>query len=83
MIFPRKYVRLFAVSKKTPGERCSCDTMTRSVPFTMPEERRYAFLEGLDEYGMLLRLRDDVRAFQERDRPGRPWIYYRLPQHSL
>ena len=28
-------MRLFAVSKKTPGERCSCETMTRSVPLTM------------------------------------------------
>src|SRR6185312_14836619 len=35
MILPRKYVRLFAVSKKTPGERCNWLTITRSVPFTM------------------------------------------------
>ena len=28
-------MRLFAVSKKTPGERWSCETMTRSVPLTM------------------------------------------------
>ena len=26
---------MFAVSKKTPGERCNCETITRSVPFTM------------------------------------------------
>src|SRR5579872_5422605 len=35
MILPRKYVRLFAVSKNTPGERCNWLTITRSVPFTM------------------------------------------------
>ena len=28
-------MRLLAVSKNTPGERCNCDTITRSVPFTM------------------------------------------------
>jgi hypothetical protein len=26
---------LFAVSKKTPGERCSWETITLSVPFTI------------------------------------------------
>ena len=28
-------MRLLAVSKKTPGERCSCETITRSVPLMM------------------------------------------------
>src|SRR5664279_1430405 len=35
MILPRKYVRLFAVSKNTPGERCNWLTITRSVPLMM------------------------------------------------
>src|SRR5215470_5142856 len=35
MILPRKYVRLFADSKNTPGERCNWLTITRSVPLMM------------------------------------------------
>src|ERR1035438_7701131 len=35
MILPKKYVRLFAVSKNTPGERCNWLTITRSVPLMM------------------------------------------------
>src|SRR5229473_2116392 len=35
MILPKKYVRLLAVSKKTPGERCNWLTITRSVPLIM------------------------------------------------
>ena len=32
---PEEWVLPLSWSKKTPGERCICETMTRSVPLTM------------------------------------------------
>jgi hypothetical protein len=33
--FPDEWVLPLSWSKNTPGERCSCETMTRSVPLMM------------------------------------------------
>src|SRR5581483_4484830 len=35
MILPRKYPCAGTRSKNTPGDRCNCDTITRSVPLMM------------------------------------------------
>jgi 3-isopropylmalate/(R)-2-methylmalate dehydratase small subunit len=49
------------------------------MPFEIDGERRQALLGGRDEISMTL-LRDaDIRAFQERDRVARPWIYQTTP----
>jgi 3-isopropylmalate/(R)-2-methylmalate dehydratase small subunit len=46
-----------------------------SCPFEVPEERRMALLEGLDEIDVMLRLEADIDAFERQDRLRRPWIY--------
>ena len=43
--------------------------------FTMPDERRAALLEGLDEIDVILRMEPAIDAFQKADRERRPWIY--------
>jgi len=57
-------------------QRCvvqGLDGQTRS--FTVPEERRTALLEGLDEIDVIVRMQADIDAFQHADRGERPWIY--------
>jgi 3-isopropylmalate/(R)-2-methylmalate dehydratase small subunit len=62
-----------------------CTIITPSgerIAFEIDGERRQALLEGRDEISMTL-LRDaDIRAFQERDRAARPWIYQTKPQRG-
>jgi 3-isopropylmalate/(R)-2-methylmalate dehydratase small subunit len=45
------------------------------VPFSVPEERRTALLEGLDDLAILFRRSGEVDAFRATDRTVRPWIY--------
>lgn len=45
------------------------------IPFEVDSERRQALLEGRDEIGMTMTRDQEIRAFQERDRGLRPWIY--------
>jgi 3-isopropylmalate/(R)-2-methylmalate dehydratase small subunit len=59
-------------------ERCVIETpQGRAISFTIPEARRTALLEGLDEIGQTLRQEAEIAAFQVRDREARPWIHHR------
>jgi 3-isopropylmalate/(R)-2-methylmalate dehydratase small subunit len=56
----------------------ACEVITpsgRKVPFNVEPRRRAGLIEGLDEIGATLRRDGEIRAFQERDRAARPWIY--------
>jgi len=56
----------------------ACEVITpsgRKVPFNVEPRRRTGLIEGLDEIGATLRRDGEIRAFQERDRAARPWIY--------
>jgi 3-isopropylmalate dehydrogenase len=46
-----------------------------TVAFDIEPERRQGLMEGLDQIGMTLKLDAQIRAFQEKDRGERPWIY--------
>jgi 3-isopropylmalate/(R)-2-methylmalate dehydratase small subunit len=48
-----------------------------TIPFSVPATRRTALLEGLDEIGQTLVHRDDIVAFQERQRVSMPWLHIR------
>ena len=50
--------------------------------FEIDAERRQALLEGRDEIAMTLARDTDIRAFQERDRAARPWIYETSPRNK-
>ena len=71
---PNMTVDLQACAIVTPlGQRIS---------FEIDGERRQALLEGRDEIGMTLMRDADIRAFQERDRAARPWIYETSPRRD-
>jgi 3-isopropylmalate/(R)-2-methylmalate dehydratase small subunit len=53
------------------------------LPFEIDAERRQALLEGRDEIGMTLTRDAEIRAFQERDRDVRPWVYQTSPRTKL
>jgi 3-isopropylmalate/(R)-2-methylmalate dehydratase small subunit len=48
---------------------------SRTFPFTVPPPERRMLLEGLDEIGLTLERRDEILAYQKRDREKRPWIW--------
>jgi 3-isopropylmalate/(R)-2-methylmalate dehydratase small subunit len=60
-------------------ERCRI-TMPDGEPiaFDVPQERRTALLEGLDETSLILRHEDEIDAFQAQAAAARPWLYGRL-----
>ncbi len=69
---PNMTVDLQACTIITPsGQRTS---------FEIDDERRQALIEGRDEIGMTLMRDAEIRAFQERDRAARPWIYETSPR---
>jgi 3-isopropylmalate/(R)-2-methylmalate dehydratase small subunit len=50
------------------------------ITFAIDAERQQALLEGRDEIGMTLTRDTEIRAFQERDRGVRPWVYRTMPR---
>lgn len=48
----------------------------RTIPFSIPDDRREAMLEGLDEIDVLLKYAEDIGRFQINDAIQRPWIYH-------
>lgn len=46
-----------------------------SFRFSVPESRRHALLEGLDEIGQTLLQDERIGAFQDRLRQEQPWIF--------
>jgi 3-isopropylmalate/(R)-2-methylmalate dehydratase small subunit len=47
----------------------------RVFAFTVGEPEREMLLAGLDAIGVTLKRRDEIAAFQSRDRTLRPWIW--------
>ena len=50
-------------------------TTERTFGFSIPELRRTALLEGLDDLDVALRMDAQITAFEEADRVRRPWVY--------
>lgn len=46
-----------------------------TIPFRVEPLRRTSLIEGLDDVGLILKQKDKIKAFQERDRERRPWVY--------
>ena len=47
----------------------------RTVRFEVDPRRREALLKGLDDIGLTSLMRDDILAWQARDRVRRPWVW--------
>jgi 3-isopropylmalate/(R)-2-methylmalate dehydratase small subunit len=54
----------------------------RQYAFNIPELRRQALLEGLDEIGLTLKRETVIADHQARDRARRPWIYETVEARS-
>lgn len=56
-------------------ERCTVAMPGRTIAFQIPETRRTALLEGLDEIGQTLRHETAIEAFQQGLRAEQPWVF--------
>ena len=68
------------VSLSVDLERCTIVAGDGTIiPFEIEPSRRRALLEGLDQLSETLLLLPEIRAFQERDRVTRPWVWQTVP----
>ena len=88
---PKEQVERLAAeleSSATPAMTVDLQSQTLTTPsgavtpFEIDTERREALLEGRDEIGTTLMRDADIRAFQDRDRSARPWIYQTKPRRT-
>ncbi len=47
----------------------------RELPFAVDAQRREALLEGLDDVALTLKRREEILAWQARDKAARPWVW--------
>ncbi|ADJ28854.1 3-isopropylmalate dehydratase small subunit [Nitrosococcus watsonii] len=74
---------LFKETEATPGYHLRIDLPAQEVttpegkvmPFTIDEFRKHCLMEGLDEIGLTLQYRDEIRAYEERWRVKAPWLF--------
>lgn len=45
------------------------------IPFEIEPQRRRQLLEGLDDIGVTLIRKDEIKAFRAKDQHNRPWVY--------
>lgn len=73
---------LFNETFNNPGYQLTID-LERSVviepsgqehSFNVPEFRRYCLLNGLDDIGITLQHRDEIKAFEEKRLAEKPWL---------
>jgi 3-isopropylmalate/(R)-2-methylmalate dehydratase small subunit len=56
-------------------QRCAIELPGRTISFSIPETRRIALLEGLDEIGQTLRHEQQIDSFQQALRADQPWVF--------
>jgi 3-isopropylmalate/(R)-2-methylmalate dehydratase small subunit len=61
------------VTVDLPGSTVT--TAERTFRFSLPELRRTALLEGLDDLDLALRMDERITAFEDADRARRPWAH--------
>ncbi len=47
----------------------------REIPFDIDPKRRKAMLDGLDDIGVTLALKDKIATWQAQDKAERPWVW--------
>ena len=45
------------------------------ISFEVDSFRRYCLLEGLDDIGITLKSKDEIRAFEQTHRENNPWLF--------
>jgi 3-isopropylmalate/(R)-2-methylmalate dehydratase small subunit len=82
--------RLAAESRDSRGGEFTVDLRAQrvtapsgvEVAFSIDALQREALLEGLDEIGLTLKHAEEIAAWQEEDRVGRPWVW-QIPNPRL
>jgi 3-isopropylmalate/(R)-2-methylmalate dehydratase small subunit len=72
-----------AIAEDPQAQKLTVDLVERRVlapdgrihSFTIEPEAREMLLEGLDAIDLTFKSRDDIAAFETRDRLQRPWVY--------
>jgi 3-isopropylmalate/(R)-2-methylmalate dehydratase small subunit len=75
--------RLFKVVEAGQGYQLTVDLEQQaittpdgeSIPFEIDAYRKQRLLEGLDDIGLTLQHADDIRAYEEKQRLQRPWLF--------
>ncbi len=75
--------RLFAEVEASEGYRLDVDLENQRITtpsgeileFEVDEFRKHCLLEGLDDIGITLKDEDAIRAFEEKHRAARPWLF--------
>jgi 3-isopropylmalate/(R)-2-methylmalate dehydratase small subunit len=49
-----------------------------SFSFEVDDFRRHCLLNGLDDIGLTLQVADDIKAFEEKAKAARPWVFQSL-----
>ncbi|MGE3297037.1 MAG: 3-isopropylmalate dehydratase small subunit [Porticoccaceae bacterium] len=74
---------LFRQATSVEGYSLTIDLASQTVTrpdggtyhFEVDEFRKHCLLEGLDEIGLTLAHRDEIRAFEQRHRANHPWLF--------
>ena len=77
---------LFRAVEETPGYRLSVDLKRQIIEkpdgeltrFDIDGFHRQCLLEGLDDIGMTLKHREDIRRYEERRRKDAPWLFNKI-----
>ncbi|MCA8866552.1 MULTISPECIES: 3-isopropylmalate dehydratase small subunit [unclassified Halomonas] len=82
--FPEDVVdRLFAEVEANEGYQLDVDLESQRVitpsgeilEFEVDEFRKHCLLEGLDDIGLTLKDEDAIRAFEQKHKAARPWLF--------
>ena len=74
---------LFKECEATEGYQLTVDLQAQEVrtpsgqvfKFEVDSFRKHCLLNGLDDIGLTLQAADDIRAFEEKTRHSRPWVF--------
>ena len=77
---------LFAECEAAEGYQITVDLEHKKVirpngesfSFEVDDFRRHCLLNGLDDIGLTLQVADDIRAFEEKAKAARPWVFQSL-----
>lgn len=75
--------RLFAETEAYPGYRLHVDLAAQTVTspsgavyrFDVDPARKHSLLHGLDDIGLTLQHAETIKAFEERRRQDKPWLF--------
>lgn len=78
--------QLFKECAETEGYQLRIDLNAQQVEtptgqrfsFEVDPFRKHCLLNGLDDIGLTLQLADDIRAYEEKTKQARPWVFQEL-----